>query len=216
MSAAAHSTPDLAVLRLVEARDASHPGRGYRTSWEARDDDRVTVRARCDLFGRPEFATTTISDEAGRELTFAPTRRVMPNEWVLSDAQAGPVFVIRRASAAALMNPLARRLLTIRDVAAGRELDLVDGESSTADLLLGAGTLRWQLHEAGRLVAGIETRPRPEAEAPPKGLLGRVRRFFTPADWSLVSPAGAPALPAPAFIAMMLIRDALTKPAGGE
>lgn len=199
-------------MSLIESLDEEAQERkGYRRTWEVRDVDTDECLAHCHQCGMVEATRMEITRPDGEALELRPNRKLMPSKWLLGPPGAGnPDWELQRASVAKLMNPLGRSILTVRNMATGRELVLTNLTDSKLDLILGPSSLDWYLVDGKKPVAGIDRRKDPEKVKEGKGLLSRIGNFFVSSHHVLVSEEDEHVISGPAFLSMMLLHATLT------
>ena len=197
-------------LRLVESRDHDRTSeKGYRRSYAIIDETRDAIVCTCHLMGQVEFGNVFFEQDDEVMAELKPNRKIMPSKWQVMGTDGVATFDIERPSAASMMNPWGRRILTITNLKSSRRFDLMNLEDSNLDLVLGTGPTTWALLEGETPVASIERRKRPGAPEG-QGFLNKVKRFFTSSDWVLVSPGSRHVLSPAAFLATVMLFESLT------
>lgn len=198
-----------AVMRIVRSYRNEANVKKYRGSYALLDEQSQTVMASCDLIGKAVFARMEIADADGRKWTMAPNRRIMPSRWTICDPGDRTVAVLDQKIGGKLLNPLYKTALAICD-GGGKELfRVVDPRRNIGDLIFGAGPGEWAVVAGDRPVAKLGRLAR--EDKPPKGILGKLKRFFTGSDQAIIS-AGQQHFLAPAVaLGMILIFNEVTE-----
>jgi len=208
-----NSEPGQAVYRLRKSTRKGELPKGYRATLEVVEEATQTVQASCDLIGRAVFGTHDIRDGDGRLWRMAANRKLAPSRWTVRDPDQRIVMQFDQKTFAKLSNPLWRVSLVLLD-GADRELyRLVDPRSGVADRIIGVGPGEWALMSGDRVVANLGWLP--NREAPPKGLLARLRRALTMNDQGIASVGAQHVLPAPVVLAMSMIHAELIDASAG-
>ena len=186
--------------------------KGYKRSYVVRDVQSKSQLAYCDLCSYVESSPVPIVDADGREFILTPNRKIMPSKWILTDCDSVPVYEIERASAAKILNPLGRKLLTVRCLSEKKEYELHHLAKNKLDLMSAPSTFDWYLLEGEVAVAGLECRKGESNAESGKGFLSKLKSFLQPSSWILVTHSDSHLISASAFIAMMMLYHAITRP----
>lgn len=185
--------------------------KGYKRSYVVFNEKNGGQLACCDLCGNVESSPVSIVDSAGQEFILKPSRKIMPSKWILTDQNSMPVYEVERASVVKLLNPIGRNLLTVHNLIDKKRYELNNLSKNKLDLMFGPSMLEWYLMEGNVALAGIERRKNGAGIESEKGFLSKLKCFLKPSNWILVTNSDSHLISAPAFIAMMMLFDVLTK-----
>lgn len=189
------------VFRDVDRTEA----RNARRQVEVVDPVRHTQLANGELSGHVQCSTTTITDNGGIQYRLKPTRMLMPSMWHLAGSNSTVLYTIRRPPLFQLLNPFSRTYLAVRNLTTQVEFVLVnESEDGLPNRLFGPRSTQWCLRSTGQLVARLDRRR--DARTASRS---RFTRTLQPTHWVMLNEHPSPGVPAPVFLALMLLFESL-------